>query len=376
MAENKIMKTLTFKNKDGSSTTYEICDERARQELVSISNDVDDLKKGGTVVGNVQSDWNQEDETAPNYVKNRTHYITKGDIVWNGLDTEDRDIIDISSIVGKEECIACKIDEQVFTKDIIDNIVIEFLKEPNYYNFSYVIEKDDELSLDLNSTLVRVFHVYTNTQPSIHEAAFLILSTSLEEDLTDTLGITIPSKGTYCSIYNGYVGGTVVIKESKDVYQPLDEKFIPESIARNSEIESKVETVLQEAMESGEFNGVGIEKIEPIGIPIVGAEYIDIGVYLTDGTVETFSIKNGVDGKDGEDGVGIERVDFMDGYMINPETYEEKLSHTTVVFRLTNGESYQFNVQHGKGYILTAQDKQEIADLIGASIVDGNEVKY
>lgn len=32
----------------------------------------------------VQSDWNQNDETAPDYVKNRTHYIDPVDFEWSG----------------------------------------------------------------------------------------------------------------------------------------------------------------------------------------------------------------------------------------------------------------------------------------------------
>ena len=79
----------------------------------------------------------------------------------------------------------------------------------------------------------------------------------------------------------------VEIIDGEEVVHELDEKYIPDTIARKTEITTEVESALQTAKESGEF-----------------------------------------DGADGQD------------------------------------------------YVLTEQDKQDIADLISASIVNGNEVAY
>jgi hypothetical protein len=60
MAENKKMKTLTL-----GGETFEVTDEVARNEISKI-------KEEGS--GGVQPDLAQNDPTAPDYVKNRTHY--------------------------------------------------------------------------------------------------------------------------------------------------------------------------------------------------------------------------------------------------------------------------------------------------------------
>jgi hypothetical protein len=76
MAENKKMKTLTL-----GGETFEVTDEVARNEISKI-------KEEGS--GGVQSDLSQNDATAPDYVKNRTHYEAEEivneplNITWDG----------------------------------------------------------------------------------------------------------------------------------------------------------------------------------------------------------------------------------------------------------------------------------------------------
>ena len=97
------------------------------------------------------------------------------------------------------------------------------------------------------------------------------------------------------------------------------------------EIAFMINKALQEAKDSGEFDGVGISEIAPkIERNMTTHEESVVGFFiiLTDGRMYEFDL---IAGKDGED---------------------------------------------GKDYILTDQDKQDIADIIGASIVDGNEVAY
>ena len=82
---------------------------------------------------------------------------------------------------------------------------------------------------------------------------------------------------------------------------------------------------------------------------------------------------------------------MIDGKVTTKQTLEGNVSHhfgispTVEVTETEQGHDVTitdidgkktFTVLNGKDYLLTNQDKQEIAELINASIVDGNEVAY
>lgn len=238
--------------------------------------------EGGVAI-KPKADWNQNNENAVNYVKNRTHYIEKAfeDIVINNS-TELGERVDLSVTQGlpSGSMIAYKISDAVLSLKELDEVEIIV---PRYTNG---IEKTNKASELLGFPIKDyIFGYYLNDEwVVIYD--FTIISVHTSGDFSDSIGVVIPSTGMYIVIKNWYgFDGDVVIKSNR--YQPLDERFIPESIARKEDIPQEVERALQEAKESGEFDGA--------------------------------------DGKD---------------------------------------------------YILTEQDKQDIADLIGASIEDLNEVVF
>lgn len=102
------------------------------------------------------------------------------------------------------------------------------------------------------------------------------------------------------------------------------------------------------------------EAIDAIEIPEGGGGNVDLSNYYTkqevekaiDDAIDTIELLEGPPGQPGEDGyTPIKGVDYFDG---------------------KDGEPGK----DGEDYILTAADKQEIANLISSSFVDGEGVEY
>ena len=99
-------------------------------------------------------------------------------------------------------------------------------------------------------------------------------------------------------------------------------------------------------------------------------------VYFSDGSI--LKVKNGSQGEDGTDGVGITKIE-------QTTTSTESGGNNIVTVTLTDGRSSTFNVLNGKDgtdgkdgdpYTLTDADKQSIAQEVYSMIADGNEVAY
>lgn len=149
-------------------------------------------------------DWNQNDPEQPDYVKNRTHWEENNQTVieWDG-DTEGRDSYDIfykfsdltptkSNLVGGE--IGLKINGEVQSLS---------LTEENVY------ELDGGLMIIDETILV----VYQNTGDTFAQ---------------------FPSTGIYAALYNG--NHLTSLTYGSTTYHPLDEGFIPDTIARTADI--------------------------------------------------------------------------------------------------------------------------------------------
>ena len=179
-------------------------------QTVSFSVANDNTITKHTESGGTQPDWNQNDETAADYVKNRTHYeeCSGATIEWDG-DTEGRDSIVAGTGVfykvsdftpTRADLIGCTAvantgDSTTFTADmLVDGINCVFL-----YQLGFVAFAAGEISDGNDSFMVPSAGVY-----------FL------------DIGGEYLSSITY--------GSTVV--------HPLDEKWIPESIARVGQIPS------------------------------------------------------------------------------------------------------------------------------------------
>lgn len=73
-------------------------DFEAREQIAALSEEIDDLKENG---GGVQPDWNQNDPTAADYVKNRTHYEEPGFV--EVMPERSFETVDLDGIYGYEE---------------------------------------------------------------------------------------------------------------------------------------------------------------------------------------------------------------------------------------------------------------------------------
>lgn len=138
----------------------------------------------------VQNDWSQNDETAPDYIKNRTHY-EETVLIGEGTATGDWSIIPLSQSFDWGNA-------SIF----VDGREVDYTISDNR-------EFEDLIIVEAESTH-QILHYYgASAKP---------------------LKITITSwtpAGTHIQIYQNSV-------------KTLDEKYIPESIARVSDVEDKI----------------------------------------------------------------------------------------------------------------------------------------
>ena len=159
---------------------------------------------------NVQVDWNQDDPTKPDYVKNRTHYEegSGATIEWDG-NTEDRDSF-------------------TFTSTGLDGNPMSV----PYYKVSDLTPSKSEIiggNIDISgytTTIDENLIAISNEEITVLDYFFIIYGT------TFTFGnnvYSVPSPGIYFPMAMSLTYGSTTIKT-------LDEKFIPETIARVSDI--------------------------------------------------------------------------------------------------------------------------------------------
>lgn len=171
-------------------------DEKFIPDSIARVSDVVDMQ--------VQSDWNQSDETAVDYVKNRTHWAEKK-------------IVGETRTVGYGECSADTFLETLYenrqTARYIDSNGVEF-----YYNSDI-----------LNNSDVCKWIVTTGDGTTIGAMyVFDIKNKIFFADVSEDNPITI-----------------TVSSEIIEEVHPLDEKFIPDSIARVSDV-TNLQTALDE----------------------------------------------------------------------------------------------------------------------------------
>ena len=155
----------------------------------------------------VQPDWNQNDESAADYIKNRTHYVIDSgfEITWDG-DMTGRDTIDVSLIgfsgtlvkvsdliLSSEQFIGASMKKSDGTEQVLEQSNLSILPNAAVCEF--------------NATIVSIESV-ANTS-----AAFG--------------GLPIPSTGTY---FNTNSGVYVNYFKSEPKLQKIDRKFLPDSL--------------------------------------------------------------------------------------------------------------------------------------------------
>ena len=161
----------------------------------------------------VQADWNQKDEAAVDFIKNKPFYDHAEEIFnWNG-DTSDKEVY-MDTFV--------RVSDQTFTLEQLQDHVLEVCSEGG----SEVVPADfeDEVGSGFYNELTTgiVVLVY---DPSAMETV---------------LGFSLPI-GMY-TIAPEANGGTYIARLYKEDVKQLDAKFIPDSIARVDQILKQVQT--------------------------------------------------------------------------------------------------------------------------------------
>lgn len=167
--------------------------------------------------GQVQTDWNQNDATAKDYIKNRPGgYETGFEITWDG-DTTGR----VSATAEGMPFVWYKVSDKTLTaNDIIGGTVT-------------VVQNGVSRSLVLTSDAV------VREDYGVITSDGLIILAAQQGTYVSTMGgfsISIPETGVYFAYMNS--AGTTVYSASLSniIVHPFDDKYIPDSIARKDEV--------------------------------------------------------------------------------------------------------------------------------------------
>lgn len=193
------------------------------QELPFSGTDIAAIEKLIEYVDNAvtalpQVDWNQNDETAKDYIKNRPFYVSSVLIEWDGI-VGDREIVKIpETIISEENVYVVKISDSILTyEDYLGaTVIIKYqLEEENIQVTEDMLIPKDYIEnvgvCGLSGPMVTVIDVNK-------------VNTILGENI-----FKIP--GTY-SFYTPDVPAYISSFSSSRRIVQLDEKFIPDSIAR------------------------------------------------------------------------------------------------------------------------------------------------
>lgn len=157
--------------------------------------------------GGVQSDWNQSDPAAPDYVKNRTHYTDKAfeDITWDG-DTEGREV----GILNADNAFY-KVSDQTPSKDgLIGATLITNNGSVVELQAKDVVQASDDVVRILSSSAVAVYAP------------------------TTFMGVVFQSAGIYF-LRHKTIGHTQALKAKETVHK-LDPKYLPDDIGGGNSV--------------------------------------------------------------------------------------------------------------------------------------------
>ena len=208
--------------------------EEDKQEIVDeVIEQLPDIPSGG----GVNADWSQNDPTAPNYVKNRTHWKEEGQTIgWDGS-TDGRDSFDASAMGFG---VLYKVSDEVWTKDEalgarMYGIRLEDGKEEVSWVEPSIILEDDSIGFAVSYGLLIAFFA---TQAI---------------DLTSVYGFNIPSAGCYFFFSANVSWGEHVFGvKIPTVIHKLDYEFLPEDIATEAKVEEMISEALG-AVENGTY---------------------------------------------------------------------------------------------------------------------------
>lgn len=195
---------------DPVNRLYKIADVYGDPDFTADAAWIATLSKVGTGGSSVHPDWNQNDETAADYVKNRTHYEegSGATIEWDG-NTEGRD-----SVAGGVGTLYKVSDLTLDKTDILGGT---FTLE---YEGTTEVHEIGESDIDV-----------VDNGLFINGGCIAIVES--ETVVYDDTEIIFPSTGMYFIVIHGSAHTSSFTYGSTTIHQ-LDEKFIPESIARKT----------------------------------------------------------------------------------------------------------------------------------------------
>lgn len=222
-------------------------------------------------------------------------------LVWDG-NTEGRELYDSGNYI------MCKISDEVFTAE---QLIGGTLK---------LCDTNTGEIIDIPITVDEIKPLASGTGICCFEYFFI---STTDTKVADT--ITLPSIGTYLGKMTPVGPYTSEITFPSQV-KKIDEKYIPDTIARTSDLDAKLDSsalttavndALAQAKASGEFDGAdgvqgadGAKGEDGVGISSVQQTTTSteddgnniVTVTLTDGTTSTFTVQNGSKGADGAKG--------------------------------------------------------------------------
>lgn len=238
---------------------------------------------GEAIVGTMRSggsaDWSVNDPEAAGYVKNRTHWLERAfePIEWDG-DIEGRDSIDNSLWYGAPAgaSVLYKISDQVLDVDT--------LSAANGYCTIGAASVPLEIYYPTQVVDGVVWFCQYNASRPLGDsyedfAGGDILLTAISGDFTDTLGVVVPSAGTYARQgAGGY--GLHTLHFDWDTYHKLPAEFLPDTVATKDYVD--------------DVPFIVPSYIEPNGVPVYCGHSCDIALpdgYFSDGDGKTLRSK-------------------------------------------------------------------------------------
>ena len=217
----------------------------------------------------VQADWSQNDPTKPDYVKNRTHWQlgSKTVVTWSG-NTENR--LTYTNALNE---VFYQISKVCPSAEDILGATIE------YSNGNIVTVTSKHFTGFTDGAALIGSALYAINKPKV-----------LPGNVLDNTVI-----GLYAKAGSNY---PAVFTYGEEVIHPLDEKFIPESIARKEDIEPGIEAYIAEHPTMGQ---PGEDGFSPTAIVAESTDGATITITDKNGTTYA-TVKHGRNGAKGDTG--------------------------------------------------------------------------
>ena len=167
----------------------------------------------------MQSDYTQNDPTAKDYIKNRPGGYEEGfEITWDG-DTTGR----VSATAEGMPLAWYKVSDKILTADQIIGATVTAVQ--NGVSRSFVVTSDI---------------VFRGDYGVIISEAVIIIATKQGTFNMKGINVSIPEPGIYFA--NGSLGAysSLTTSLSNIITHPFDDKYIPDSIVRKAELDSRI----------------------------------------------------------------------------------------------------------------------------------------